>query len=50
MQCSICMVNEANAAIVPCGHTVACVRCLERCDNCPVCRKGIASILRIYRS
>jgi baculoviral IAP repeat-containing protein 7/8 len=41
---------EANAAIIPCGHTVACVRCLERCEQCPVCRKGIDSILRIYRS
>ena len=49
-QCAICMEKEANAAIVPCGHAVACVRCLERCDNCPVCRKRISSILRIYRS
>ena len=51
LECSICMTGEANAAIVPCGHAVACVRCLERCDqSCPVCRKPIQSILRIYRS
>jgi hypothetical protein len=50
LQCSICMLQEANAAIIPCGHAVACVRCIERCDDCPVCRKPIDSILRIYRS
>ena len=50
LQCAICMQNEANAAIIPCGHTVACVRCLEKCDKCPVCRRGIRSLLRIYRS
>ena len=50
LQCSICMHQEANAAVVPCGHTVSCVRCLERCDKCPVCRKPIERILRLYRS
>lgn len=50
LQCSICMYQESNAAVVPCGHTVACVRCLERCNACPVCRKPIESILRLYRS
>jgi len=48
--CNICMGAESNAAIIPCGHTVACVRCLERCDQCPVCRKPIERLLRIYRS
>jgi len=48
--CNVCMSAEANTAIIPCGHTVACVRCLERLDNCPVCRKPIERLLRIYRS
>ena len=48
--CSICFTGEANAAIIPCGHSISCVRCLERCEACPVCRKPIEKLLRIYRS
>ncbi|KAL1520824.1 hypothetical protein AB1Y20_022386 [Prymnesium parvum] len=50
MLCVVCMTNEANAAIISCGHAVACVRCCERFTTCPVCRKPIERLLRIYHS
>ena len=50
LTCKICLTNEANALIRRCGHAVACVYCLEKCDICPVCRKKIKEVIRIYRS
>jgi hypothetical protein len=31
------MSAEANAAGYPCGHMCACIECLERVYDCPVC-------------
>lgn len=47
--CKICLTREANALIRKCGHAVACVYCIEKCDTCPVCRKPIKEVLRIFR-
>ena len=40
---------QANAVILNCGHVVACVRCCERFTACPVCRKPMERLIRIYR-
>merc|ERR1712071_588556 len=35
--CRICMDNEIEVVFCPCGHTVACTSCANRCDQgCPV--------------
>jgi len=50
--CIVCLDNQADAAVVPCGHMCGCIACLQgiKDSKCPVCRGPISSIIRIYRS
>ena len=48
--CCICWDRVINAAFLPCGHAVSCLQCAQRVQKqgCPVCRGGVADVLRIY--
>jgi len=52
--CSICFDNDADTAIVPCGHKYFCYNCIANYNiaysnkGCPVCRKGIVSFIKIF--
>lgn len=52
--CSICFEEEADTAIVPCGHKYFCYSCIANYNiaysnkGCPVCRKGITSFIKIF--
>jgi E3 ubiquitin-protein ligase XIAP len=48
--CKICCDKEMNAILFPCMHIVACVPCAFSLDSCPVCRKPISEVKRIYFS
>lgn len=48
--CKICCDNEMNAILFPCMHIIACVTCAFSLDSCPVCRKQISEVKRIYFS
>lgn len=52
MECTICCTNPVNAACVPCGHMMSCDVCLEQVKrlgkSCPVCRKPINKVLKVY--
>ena len=46
--CSICMNNNVNKYLNPCGHT-ACDECLKNYNNkCFICRKDIINISPLY--
>ncbi len=48
--CVVCLVNDRNAVIIPCGHLccVACANSLQRAGAwCPICRGAIANTVRI---
>jgi len=48
-QCSVCFgYAEKNKALVPCGHTQFCDKCIRILTKCPLCDKNINSILNIY--
>jgi len=52
--CSICLQENVNSYFDPCGHT-ACLTCCDKNteynnDNCPLCRKSISSVRRLYFS
>lgn len=54
-KCTICFDKPVNVAFDPCGHTSCCNVCaqgLSKKDNgfrnCPICRKRINNIIRIY--
>lgn len=55
--CSICMQNEANFVVVPCGHQCGCETCLQTMlrmgrgasAHCPICRQAFTSVQRVFR-
>ncbi|XP_033115849.1 probable 3-hydroxybutyryl-CoA dehydrogenase [Anneissia japonica] len=52
--CAICMDRLRNCLLCPCHHMVTCNECAKmlfnRKDYCPVCRKSILEIIRVYTS
>lgn len=46
--CKICYVEKYNTAIIPCGHMVTCSNCVKQINKCPMCRKKIDKILKIF--
>ncbi|KAI3866196.1 hypothetical protein MKX03_014922 [Papaver bracteatum] len=50
--CIICFDAPREGACIPCGHMVGCVSCLNEIKTkkwgCPVCRKKIVGVIRIY--
>ncbi|KAJ9631719.1 hypothetical protein H2203_000119 [Taxawa tesnikishii (nom. ined.)] len=46
--CRICVENEVDAAFYDCGHVVACRECANQVVDCPVCRKRVRDVLKLY--
>lgn len=51
-QCCVCMTRSKDAVLTPCGHKAMCVSCGEqlkaRGRNCPLCRRRIDGVVRVY--
>ncbi|KAL8806423.1 MAG: hypothetical protein Q9182_001338 [Xanthomendoza sp. 2 TL-2023] len=48
--CKICYENEMDALFYDCGHVVACEECARQVDVCPVCRKNVRAVCRIWKT
>ncbi|GAD99928.1 conserved hypothetical protein [Paecilomyces variotii No. 5] len=48
--CQICYGEEQDALFYDCGHVCACVTCARQVDTCPICRKNVISVVKIYRT
>ncbi|XP_070577574.1 probable 3-hydroxybutyryl-CoA dehydrogenase [Ptychodera flava] len=52
--CAICMDRPRDCLLCPCHHLITCMECakslLNRKDFCPICRKDITEILRVFHS
>jgi hypothetical protein len=47
--CPICMDKEANAVLVPCGHTICFDgNCKNNIQQCPICRAQFTNIIKYY--
>lgn len=46
--CQICCESTKIVAIIPCGHAVACDKCILICKSCPMCRSLIEKYIKIY--
>ncbi|KAH0263243.1 hypothetical protein KCU91_g12856, partial [Aureobasidium melanogenum] len=46
--CRICYGNEANAAFYDCGHVLACVDCARRVEDCPMCRRRVRDVVKLF--
>jgi hypothetical protein len=50
MSCQICYEGEQDALFYDCGHVCACVDCARQVDICPVCRRAVRAVVKIYRT
>lgn len=48
--CQICYSEDQDALFYDCGHVCACVTCAKQVDICPMCRKNVISVVRIYKT
>lgn len=48
--CIICEEKESTMALIPCGHASFCEGCSTSLKECPLCRKPVSSILRIFQN
>ncbi len=49
--CKMCFENEINVVLIKCGHLVVCERCSKnKLKECPICRKQIVEIMKVYRT
>ncbi|KAL8982752.1 MAG: hypothetical protein Q9205_002829 [Flavoplaca limonia] len=48
--CKICYESEMDALFYDCGHVAACEECAKQVDVCPVCRKNVKAVCRIWRT
>ena len=47
--CQICYGEAVDALFYDCGHVCACVDCAKQCESCPICRRAIQKVVRMYR-
>ncbi|KAJ8316925.1 hypothetical protein KUTeg_004829 [Tegillarca granosa] len=47
-ECKICMSDDATTVFLPCGHLVCCPGCAVSVKDCPMCRKAIEKVVRVY--
>lgn len=50
--CILCYSQKADVAFVDCGHMIVCSDCGKKLDKkkCPICRRKILKLLKIYTS
>eukprot|EP01113_Clastostelium_recurvatum_P029760 TRINITY_DN35974_c0_g1_i1.p1 TRINITY_DN35974_c0_g1~~TRINITY_DN35974_c0_g1_i1.p1 ORF type:complete len:330 (-),score=34.31 TRINITY_DN35974_c0_g1_i1:19-1008(-) len=48
--CRVCMDHEIDAVILRCGHLAVCMGCSRNLKACPMCRKPITEIVKIYHT
>ena len=44
----VCMDNEVNCTLVPCGHHCTCINCAAEFQQCPVCRTNVDQKINTY--
>lgn len=48
--CKICLNAPLEVLLLECGHMVACAECARRLAECPVCRRYVARVVRVFRA
>ncbi|KAL8870455.1 MAG: hypothetical protein Q9174_003509 [Haloplaca sp. 1 TL-2023] len=48
--CKICYEGEMDAVFFDCGHIVACLECARLVESCPICRKSVRGVCRVFRT
>ena len=48
--CRICYETEMDALFYRCGHVVACEECARQVSDCPVCRRPVDAVVKIWKT
>ena len=48
--CKICFENEMDSLFYRCGHVVACEECARQVKDCPICRRVVDAVVKIWRT
>ncbi|XP_074652047.1 E3 ubiquitin-protein ligase XIAP-like [Tubulanus polymorphus] len=48
--CKICMSERADVVFIPCGHLMSCQVCAKTLKNCPMCRRKISRVQKVFIS
>ena len=48
--CKICMDSVVDCVLLDCGHMISCTKCGKRLAECPICRKNIIKVVRVFKS
>ena len=48
--CKICYENEMDALFYRCGHVASCEMCARQVRDCPVCRRPVDAVVRIWKT
>ncbi|KAA3671691.1 E3 ubiquitin-protein ligase RNF34, partial [Paragonimus westermani] len=46
--CCVCLNAVPDCALDPCGHVAMCYKCAVELTDCPLCRRHVQRVLRIY--
>jgi hypothetical protein len=54
-ECSVCLDKPSDCVLYTCGHMCMCYECavnLQRTEDasCPICRKAIRDVIKIFRA
>lgn len=47
-KCVVCLERDSTVAYFPCGHTVTCRTCATSLNDCPMCRRRITHVARLF--
>ncbi|XWS46777.1 hypothetical protein CRYUN_Cryun14cG0097200 [Craigia yunnanensis] len=47
--CVICLEQDYNAVFIQCGHMCCCTTCSSNLTNCPLCRRRIEQVVKVFR-
>ena len=47
-ECIVCMDMESDTVFMPCRHMCACIECGNKLTTCPICRKEIECVIKVY--
>ena len=48
--CKICFEQEMDALFYRCGHVAACEECARQVKDCPICRREVHAVVKIWKT
>ncbi len=46
--CQICYEEDIDALFYDCGHVCACQTCAKQLEDCPICRKPVINVVKMF--